>query len=113
MSLFIRLASTEEATLVHRLLREACAGNDRQPGVSGSAPAEQADDVRAAVQQGGAILATLDGRPVGAACFSLHADHLRVATWPPCPHAGDRASEGRWSRGWRTARVHGTCMRCA
>lgn len=91
MSLYIRLASPEEAPVVHRMMLAAFAEYAGVLEVSTGALAEQVDDVRAAMAQGGAILARLDGRPAGSARFALYSGHLyfgRLATLPEVRRQG-------------------------
>lgn len=66
--LHIRLARPDEAHVVHRIMREAFAEYGSQPMPS-SALHETVDDVREAMEQGGAILALEDDTPIGSARF--------------------------------------------
>jgi ribosomal protein S18 acetylase RimI-like enzyme len=81
----IRLASLDEAPVVHSVMLKAFSEYHGVLGVSSSALTESVEDVRAAMQQGGGILALMGGEPVGSARFTLHTDHLHLARLSTLP----------------------------
>ncbi|MGQ9888198.1 MAG: GNAT family N-acetyltransferase [Aggregatilineales bacterium] len=75
-----------DAPLVHRTMREAFAEYQGVLNPASGAFRETVEDVIAAVQQGGAVLAWLGAVPVGSARYRLDPDALhvaRVAVLPP------------------------------
>ena len=81
----IRLARTEEAALVHRLTQQAFDEYRGRLKPPSSAHDETQAMVATALEQGGALLAFIDGAAVGAARFVPEDDHLyigRVAVLP-------------------------------
>jgi predicted N-acetyltransferase YhbS len=71
-SLHIRLAQTDEASLVHALMQQAFAETLAQAHPS-SALKETVDDVHQAMARGGALLALVEGEPVGTGRFEWRA----------------------------------------
>ncbi len=85
MALSVRLATLEEAPLVRRIMRAAFAEYRGVLPVESGAHAETDEDVLAAMRAGGAVLALVDGEPVGSARFTLEERLLyvgRVAVLP-------------------------------
>lgn len=91
MSLEIRLATLEDAPLVHRIMREAFAEYDGLLNPPSGANSETVTDVEQAMREGGAVLARQNQVAVGAGRFLLEPDHFyvgRVAVLPQHRGAG-------------------------
>lgn len=84
----VRLASPDEAALVHRLMMRAFEEHAGYEHPS-SALRETVEDVRAALSEGGGLVALLEGVPVGSGRFSV-----RWRGTPPTD-AIARATEGQ------------------
>jgi ribosomal protein S18 acetylase RimI-like enzyme len=85
MSVCVRLATPEDAELVHRVMQRSFAEYLGVLRVPSSAHAETVADVRRALVAGGGALAWLEGACVGSARFALEPDVLyvgRVAVLP-------------------------------
>jgi ribosomal protein S18 acetylase RimI-like enzyme len=83
----VRLAHSEEAEVVHAIMRRAFAEYEGALPVPSGALGESVADVAAAMAHGGAVLAFVDGsdEPVGSARFECQPDALyvgRVAVLP-------------------------------
>jgi len=85
MSVRVRLATPEDARLMHEIMQRAFAEYLGVLRVPSSSHAETIDDVRRALAAGGGVLASFDGAGVGSARFALEPDTLyvgRVAVVP-------------------------------
>src|SRR5690606_8008235 len=78
MSVSVRLASVDDAPLMHDVMRRAFAEYRGVLRVPSSAHAETVNDVRAALAAGGGALAWCEGACVGSARFALQPDTLYV-----------------------------------
>lgn len=81
----VRLAAAEEAAHVHSLMLRAFAEYLGTLAVASSAHHETVDDVRAAMNEGGAVIAFSDGSAAGSARFRIESNALyvgRVAVLP-------------------------------
>lgn len=78
MSVNVRLATPEDARLVHDIMQRAFAEYLGVLRVPSSAHAETIEDVRRALVAGGGALASVDGASVGAVRFALEPDTLYV-----------------------------------
>ncbi|MBV9169488.1 MAG: GNAT family N-acetyltransferase [Chloroflexi bacterium] len=85
MSVQVRLARSDDADLIHRITQAAFAEYRGALPVEPGALTETVADVAAALRQGGAVLATIDGEHAGAARFVREDEDLyvgRVAVLP-------------------------------
>jgi ribosomal protein S18 acetylase RimI-like enzyme len=81
----VRLATLDDAALVHAIMRAAFAEYVGVLLVSSSALGESVADVRVAMEKGGAVIGFMKDEPVGSARFRLDPDSLyvgRVAVLP-------------------------------
>src|SRR5690242_11414643 len=78
MSVCVRLATPEDAELMHQVMRRSFAEYLGVLRVPSSAHAETIADVRRALAAGGGALAWLEGACVGSARFALEPDVLYV-----------------------------------
>ena len=104
-ALVIRDAQPDEAHVVHAVTRAAFAEHAREPHPS-SALRETLSDLRRAMADGGALLALLDGRAIGAARWAVdpgraHLKYERLAVLPG--HRGQGV--GRAIIAWLERRV--------
>ncbi len=86
LGLRLTRAALADAPLVHHTMREAFAEHQGALNPTSGASRETVEDVIAAMQQGGAVLAWLGDTPVGSARYRLESDALhvgRVAVLPP------------------------------
>jgi ribosomal protein S18 acetylase RimI-like enzyme len=89
MSLEIRLANTDEASLVHRIMQAAFAEYIGVLDPPSGANRETVTDVAQAMAQGGAVLAFLDQTAVGSGRFRFEPDFLYVGRLAVLPeHRG-------------------------
>jgi ribosomal protein S18 acetylase RimI-like enzyme len=85
MSIRLRLATSEDAPLMHAVMQRAFAEYLGVLSVPSSAHAETVDDVRRALAAGGGVLAWFEATCVGSARFAIEPDGLyvgRVAVVP-------------------------------
>ena len=79
MTIVVRLAQPGEAEIVHRIMQAAFAEYQGALPVDSGAHTETVDDVRRAMDEGGAVLALDADEPVGSARFRIEAEGLYVA----------------------------------
>ena len=78
MTISIEEASPQQAALVHRIMQTAFAEYIGKLNPASPCHTETVGDVAEAIHKGGAILAWLDGVPVGSARYALYADLFYV-----------------------------------
>lgn len=78
MTINITEATPDQAVLVHRIMLSAFAEYVGHLYPPSTCHAETVDDVAQAIQTGGAVLAWVEGQPVGSARYTVHADHVYV-----------------------------------
>ena len=78
MSIEIRLATSADAPEIHRTMIAAFEPSRGKLVPPSGAHDESVEDVRAALERGGALLALHDGTAVGSVRFEVHPDHLHV-----------------------------------
>jgi len=76
--LHVRFATTDEVPIVHATMRAAFAEYDGLLAVPSSAHTESVDDMRAAMERGGAVLAFWEGDVAGSARYRVDPDVLYV-----------------------------------
>lgn len=112
--LFLRSAEPTEATLVHRLMREAFEEYRDSLVPPTGALQETVPDVEAVMARGGAVLAFWDGEPAGSARFTWEDGYMyigRVSVPPRFRRRGIARAMVHWledharRQGWREVRL--------
>jgi GNAT superfamily N-acetyltransferase len=87
--LLLRLAEPNEADVVHTVMRAAFIESEAEE-LPSSALDETVDDVRRALEEGGAVLALVDGRTVGCLRYRIADGALRFSRMGVLPEARKR-----------------------
>lgn len=90
----VRHARADEALLVHRITQVAFEDLRGVIFPPSGAHAETLDDVRDSIKRGGAVLALVDGEPVGCARYQPQADHVYLGRLGVLPSMRRRGVAG-------------------
>lgn len=99
----VRLASDQEMDLVHEIMLLAFEEYRGVLDPPSGAHQESVEDVRRSAAKGGALLALLDGEPVGSARFEVRGEHVfcwRLAVLPSSRGRGLAQAMLRFVHAW-------------